>query len=140
LLCDLYKTLCRDLLATFGDCLLVLLFNSSTNCGYATHQNLFCNCALSFWKFCENCINIHTAWLDALWLWTLRQFWGSLKERTTRTVSTAFSTFTALTTWLVTIATLSTWLVTITARTTALVTITGTLLAKLLCHCFKGLL
>jgi hypothetical protein len=110
LLCDLYKTVCRDLLATFGDCLLVLLFNSSTNCGYA------------------------------LWLWTLRQFWGSLKERTTRTVSTAFSTFTALTTWLVTIATLSTWLVTITARTTALVTITGTLLAKLLCHCFKGLL
>jgi hypothetical protein len=90
-------------------------------------------------KFCKNCINIHTAWLDALWLWTLWEFWRCLKERTTWAVSTTFSAFTTLTTWLVTITTLSARLVAVTTWSTTLVTITTTLLAKLLCHCFKRL-
>jgi hypothetical protein len=70
-------------------------------------------------------------------LWEL---WWCLKERTTRAVSTTFSAFTTLTTWLVAITTLTAWRVTVTTWSSALITVTATLLAKLLCHCFKRLI
>jgi glycerol-3-phosphate acyltransferase PlsY len=70
-------------------------------------------------------------------LWEL---WWCLKERTTRAVSTTFSAFTTLATWLVTISTLTARLVTVTTRSSALITIAATLLAKLLCYCFERLI
>jgi hypothetical protein len=136
----LHETISRYFFATFGDCLFILLFNSGTNCGHTTHQDFFSDCALCLWEFCKNCIDIHTAWLNALWLWTLWEFWWCLKERTTWTVSASFSAFTTLATCLVTITTLAARLVTVTTWSTTLVTVTATLLSKLLCHCFKGLI